>query len=207
MDGTLIDSIAAVERSWIRWSQEYGIDPLRLTGFHGVTAANVIAELLPEGPRDAAHRRIREHRGRRRRRDRRPARRCRAAPRRSPTVASHRDRHVGDARPGRGPDRAPPGCATPRSSSRRRTSSGASRGRTRGSRVHGGWASTRRRASSSRTRSPACRRRARPGARRSSPCWARHRRTSSSPSPTSSCPTSRRCRRSSSTRPRPTARA
>ena len=59
MDGTLIDSIAAVERSWIRWSEEYGIDPLRLRGFHGVTAANVIAELLPEEARDAAHRRIR----------------------------------------------------------------------------------------------------------------------------------------------------
>ncbi|MDF3044035.1 MAG: family hydrolase [Ornithinibacter sp.] len=60
MDGTLIDSIAAVERSWVRWSQEYGIDPLRLTGFHGVTAANVIAELLPQDVRDAAHRRIRD---------------------------------------------------------------------------------------------------------------------------------------------------
>ncbi len=60
MDGTLIDSIAAVERSWIRWSQEHAIDPVRLRGFHGVTAANVIAELLPEDARDAAHRRIRE---------------------------------------------------------------------------------------------------------------------------------------------------
>lgn len=60
LDGTLIDSIAAVERSWIRWAQEYGVDPARLRGFHGVTAANVIAELLPPGVREAAHRRIRE---------------------------------------------------------------------------------------------------------------------------------------------------
>ena len=60
LDGTLIDSIAAVERSWVRWAQEYGVDPLRLRGFHGVTAANVIAELLPEDVREAAHRRIRE---------------------------------------------------------------------------------------------------------------------------------------------------
>lgn len=60
LDGTLIDSIAAVERSWIRWCQEYGVDPLRLMGFHGVTAANVIDQLLPEGPREAAHVRIRE---------------------------------------------------------------------------------------------------------------------------------------------------
>jgi sugar-phosphatase len=60
MDGTLIDSIAAVERSWIRWAEEYGVDPVRLRGFHGVTAANVIAELLPPDVREAAHRRIRE---------------------------------------------------------------------------------------------------------------------------------------------------
>ena len=48
LDGTLIDSIAAVERSWIRWCGEYGVDPVRLLGFHGVTAASVIAALLPE---------------------------------------------------------------------------------------------------------------------------------------------------------------
>jgi sugar-phosphatase len=60
MDGTLIDSISAVERSWVRWCQEYGVDPLRLRGFHGVTAANVITQLLPEDQREAAHSRIRE---------------------------------------------------------------------------------------------------------------------------------------------------
>jgi sugar-phosphatase len=27
MDGTLIDSDAAVERAWVRWALEYGIDP------------------------------------------------------------------------------------------------------------------------------------------------------------------------------------
>lgn len=58
LDGTLIDSIAAVERSWIRWCGEYGVDPERLLGFHGVPAAGVIAELLPEGDRDAAFDRI-----------------------------------------------------------------------------------------------------------------------------------------------------
>ena len=58
MDGTLIDSIASVERSWIRWCGEFGVDPLRLRGFHGVTAANVIAELLPEGLHDEAFDRI-----------------------------------------------------------------------------------------------------------------------------------------------------
>jgi sugar-phosphatase len=58
MDGTLIDSIASVERSWIRWCTEYGVDPSRLRGFHGVTAANVIAQLLPEEQRAAAFDRI-----------------------------------------------------------------------------------------------------------------------------------------------------
>ena len=48
MDGTLIDSIDAVERSWIRWCGEFGVDPLRLKGLHGVPAADVIADLLPE---------------------------------------------------------------------------------------------------------------------------------------------------------------
>ncbi|HSO64374.1 MAG TPA: HAD-IA family hydrolase [Ornithinibacter sp.] len=58
LDGTLIDSIAAVERSWIRWCGEYGVDPGRLLGFHGIPATGVIAELLPEADRDAAFHRI-----------------------------------------------------------------------------------------------------------------------------------------------------
>lgn len=60
MDGTLIDSIGSVERSWLRWCGEYDVDPARLAGFHGVTAANLIAELLPEDVREAAFARIRE---------------------------------------------------------------------------------------------------------------------------------------------------
>ncbi|GAA4399545.1 HAD family hydrolase [Fodinibacter luteus] len=60
MDGTLIDSIAAVERSWLQWCAEFGVDPLRLRGMHGVTAANVIAGLLPPDRRADAHARIRE---------------------------------------------------------------------------------------------------------------------------------------------------
>jgi sugar-phosphatase len=58
LDGTLIDSIPAVERSWLRWCREYGVDPERLRGMHGVTAVNVIAEVLPEEQRDEAFRRI-----------------------------------------------------------------------------------------------------------------------------------------------------
>ena len=58
MDGTLVDSIASVERSWLRWCGEYGVDPRRLAGLHGVTARNVIADLLPEEQREEAFRRI-----------------------------------------------------------------------------------------------------------------------------------------------------
>ncbi len=58
MDGTLIDSIASVERSWLRWCREYRVDPRRLRGLHGVTARNVIAELLPPEHREEAFARI-----------------------------------------------------------------------------------------------------------------------------------------------------
>ena len=47
LDGTLVDSIAAVERSWRLWAGEYGVDPLALRGFHGTPATRVIAHLLP----------------------------------------------------------------------------------------------------------------------------------------------------------------
>jgi mannitol-1-/sugar-/sorbitol-6-phosphatase len=60
MDGTLIDSIPAVERSWLRWCGEFGVDPHRLVGLHGVTAENVIEQLLPEARRAEAFARIRE---------------------------------------------------------------------------------------------------------------------------------------------------
>lgn len=47
MDGTLIDSIGAVERSWRTWAGEYGVDLARLQGLHGVAAMGVTAMLLP----------------------------------------------------------------------------------------------------------------------------------------------------------------
>ena len=58
MDGTLIDSIPVVIRSWVRWAQEEGVDPRRLTGFHGVPAMGIIATLLPPERMDAAFDRI-----------------------------------------------------------------------------------------------------------------------------------------------------
>ena len=59
MDGTLLDSIPAVERSWLRWCEEYDVDPRRMVGLHGVPAVGVIAELLPPERRAEAHARIR----------------------------------------------------------------------------------------------------------------------------------------------------
>lgn len=58
MDGTLIDSIPVVIRSWVRWAQEEGVDPRRLAGFHGVPARGVISALLPPERVDAAFERI-----------------------------------------------------------------------------------------------------------------------------------------------------
>lgn len=63
LDGTLIDSVAAMERSWIRWALEFGIDPVRLLGFHGVSGRGVVAALMPEASaaqQDAAFLRVEE---------------------------------------------------------------------------------------------------------------------------------------------------
>ncbi|HEX4221677.1 MAG TPA: HAD hydrolase-like protein, partial [Pseudonocardiaceae bacterium] len=47
-DGTLIDSIPAVERAWRTWSTEYGFDPDEvLASCHGRPSADTIRELIP----------------------------------------------------------------------------------------------------------------------------------------------------------------
>jgi sugar-phosphatase len=47
-DGTLIDSIPAVERAWRTWSTEYGFDPDEiLATCHGRPSAETIIELVP----------------------------------------------------------------------------------------------------------------------------------------------------------------
>ncbi len=48
MDGTLISSVAAVERSWIRWAAEYGVEPLDLLAIHGVPAHTCVDRLLAD---------------------------------------------------------------------------------------------------------------------------------------------------------------
>lgn len=48
MDGTLIDSTAAVERSWLVWATEEGIDPQHIFRIgHGQPAANLVASSVP----------------------------------------------------------------------------------------------------------------------------------------------------------------
>lgn len=59
-DGTLTDSTQAVLRSWTAWAHEYDLDPARLVGFHGVPAAAIVAQLLPDGDQSAALARIAE---------------------------------------------------------------------------------------------------------------------------------------------------
>lgn len=46
LDGTLIDSGAAVGRSWLAWAAESGIPPERLQGFHGMPTTAILAELV-----------------------------------------------------------------------------------------------------------------------------------------------------------------
>jgi sugar-phosphatase len=60
MDGTLIDSIPVVIRSWLRWAEEHDLDPRELQGFHGVPAAAIVAELLPAHRHESALGRINE---------------------------------------------------------------------------------------------------------------------------------------------------
>ena len=60
MDGTLIDSTAAVFRSWARWSAEFGLTPAEIAGYHGVPSAGVVRAVLAADRHDAGIRRIDE---------------------------------------------------------------------------------------------------------------------------------------------------
>jgi sugar-phosphatase len=60
LDGTLIDSTAAVERSWRRWADEFGIELLGFGSWHGVPAAQIVTTMLPEDQWPDAVRRIEE---------------------------------------------------------------------------------------------------------------------------------------------------
>lgn len=46
-DGTLTDSRAAVERSWLAWADHHGIDRAALVGFHGVPSSSIVRAVAP----------------------------------------------------------------------------------------------------------------------------------------------------------------
>ena len=46
-DGTLIDSRAAVVRSWLAWAADHGVPPEALVGFHGVPSSGIVASVAP----------------------------------------------------------------------------------------------------------------------------------------------------------------
>ncbi|GAA0991211.1 HAD-IA family hydrolase [Subtercola frigoramans] len=60
MDGTLIDSTPAVDRSWIRWGQEWGIHDSFREGMHGRPARSLIAELVAPAQVEAALARVQQ---------------------------------------------------------------------------------------------------------------------------------------------------
>lgn len=60
LDGTLVDSTAAVNRSWNRMAREYGLSGDALAGGHGRTAAQVVADLFPPQQRREAFARVQD---------------------------------------------------------------------------------------------------------------------------------------------------
>jgi sugar-phosphatase len=60
MDGTLIDSTPAVERSWATWGTEYGLTRSALQAGHGRPASQLVEALLAADQVDAGMRRIAE---------------------------------------------------------------------------------------------------------------------------------------------------
>ena len=60
MDGTLVDSTAAVYRAWARWAVEHGVPEDQMRGHDGIPAASIVAKFLPEAERDAGVLRINE---------------------------------------------------------------------------------------------------------------------------------------------------
>ena len=50
MDGTLISSVASVERGWARLAGELDVPPLDFAELHGIPARDLIERLLPDHP-------------------------------------------------------------------------------------------------------------------------------------------------------------
>ncbi|PSL01101.1 sugar-phosphatase [Haloactinopolyspora alba] len=47
LDGTLVDSSESITRSWLRWTEEFRVDPALLAEAHGRTSAAIVADLVP----------------------------------------------------------------------------------------------------------------------------------------------------------------
>ncbi|MGJ0204258.1 HAD-IA family hydrolase [Leucobacter sp. gxy201] len=60
MDGTIADSVEAVERTWSAWAREFGVEAPDLARYHGRTAASIAASVLEDGYVEEALRRIEE---------------------------------------------------------------------------------------------------------------------------------------------------
>jgi sugar-phosphatase len=60
MDGTLVDSTAAVYRAWESWAAEHGVPLEQMRGHDGIPAASIVAKFLPADQQDAGIRRINE---------------------------------------------------------------------------------------------------------------------------------------------------
>jgi mannitol-1-/sugar-/sorbitol-6-phosphatase len=58
LDGTLVDSGAAVRRSWLAWAIESSVTAEQLHGFHGMPTAQILAELVPAEQVPAAAERL-----------------------------------------------------------------------------------------------------------------------------------------------------
>jgi mannitol-1-/sugar-/sorbitol-6-phosphatase len=58
LDGTLVDSGAAVLRSWLTWAAENDIAPQLLHGFHGMPTTQILAELVTAEQVAAANERL-----------------------------------------------------------------------------------------------------------------------------------------------------
>src|SRR5688572_15551661 len=57
MDGTLVDSDAAVERAWTSWAGEFGVDAAAVLAIaHGAPADSTVRKLLADATDDAVDR-------------------------------------------------------------------------------------------------------------------------------------------------------
>lgn len=55
VDGTLVDSLGATERTWRRWAESYRLDPDHVVSIcHGRRTEDTVASLLPEAEWEAA---------------------------------------------------------------------------------------------------------------------------------------------------------